>query len=772
MRPGIRLGALFAAALLSASATGVRLRAARPAGAASAVTTLTVTDRVALPHVTRLGINLGDQDFYDSGQMMKNLLYRNPGFEGMVYRSIFHCQTGGESSCVDIRQGIRFPDEFWAGARYRVIEGAAAGRIGSVIAAVAESGGYTLHLDFRKVPIGPGDWIAVEKRFPGDPAAGWWPVLKGGAELVAERGDLPRGAQEQQALRMEAMRAGQSAEVSSYFDTTPGISFIHLHGTYRLSFEAKSVGGSAVLHVHVGRNVPGLSRYLDRDVRLKPAWSSYTEEFTANEVNLPAASLEAGLAISGGSALLDDVSLERVDGDPTNHTAFRDAVVDTLRQLHPGVLRIMAAQAGIGSSIDNLLAPPRSRQRPGYRLWYQPIDDIPVGIPEFLELCREVGAEPWIVIPTAISPEGTQELAEYLAGSATTEGGGLRAAAGQAQPWTQVFGTIHIELGNEPWNPIFAGESMEDPVAYGRRANAVFRALRADAGPAAAHFDLVVGTNVRDPGRNRAMLAAAPAANTLAIAPYLMMSVTQWGNDDQLYGPLLAQPEQMSRDGYVAQSAASAGGRQLAVYEVNLHTTGGDPPQQVLDRFASSDAAGIAVAGHMLRMMRDHKVRDEMLFSLPQYEFKRDDGKTVRMWGSVVIMGERDRPQLLAETLANRVVGGDLMQVEVSGENPTRDQPEGNDGVHLKGMHEIDAYAFRDGGRHGLIVFNYSLHQAHRIAVQGAGVAGSSRVRVAQLLSAGPGDTNEHTQQVRIVEREARRPELDLPPCSMTVLRW
>ena len=37
-----------------------------------------------------------------------------------------------------------------------------------------------------------------------------------------------------------------------------------------------------------------------------------------------------------------------------------------------------------------------------------------------------------------------------------------------------------------------------------------------------------------------------------------MRSVTEWANDDQLYGPLLAQPEQMSREGFVAAAVATA----------------------------------------------------------------------------------------------------------------------------------------------------------------------------------------------------------------------
>src|SRR5208282_1618848 len=127
----------------------------------------------------------------------------------------------------------------------------------------------------------------------------------------------------------------------------------------------------------------------------------------------------------------------------------------------------------------------------------------------------------------------------------------------------------------------------------------------------------------------------------------------------------------------------------LAVYEVNLHTTEGSAPQAVLDRLAPSAAAGVAVAGHMLRMMRDHGIRDEMLYSLPQFGFRRDDGKIVRLWGSVVVMGAdgRKRPQFLAESLANRAIRGNLVKVEVSGENPTRVQPPGNDGVNLRNVH-------------------------------------------------------------------------------------
>jgi hypothetical protein len=777
-RRTFRVETLLALLVVSAALAG---RAQMTSDATTSITHLRVTNDVILARVTRLGVNLGEQNFYDSGQMLKNLLSRNPEFVGMTYRSIFHCETGGVSRCVDRGPGIHFPPCFWNGARYEVLEGAAHGQRGTVTAGGPAANGFVLTLNSGGRAIGSGDWISIETHAPDDPAAGWWPTVHGGARLELDHSDLPPGVPVHQTLKIDASDAGQSADLNAYFDSTAGMAFVHLRGRYRLSFRAKALSGSATrstagantMHVHVGRIVPGLRSYLDTDVHLTPAWAEYSEEFTANETALPAA-VEAGFKVSGGTVLLSDVALEQVGGDASNHTAFRDEVVETLKELHPGVLRLMESDAGLGSTVDNLLVGPAARERSGYRASFKPSDDIAVGIPEFLELCREIGAEPWIVAPTAMSLDETRKLAEYLAGPATTPGGAMRVAAGRREPWTQAFRTIHVELGNETWNPDFRGEAIEDPAAYGRRANAVFAAFRAAAGPAADRFDLVVGTHAYDPERNAVLLAAAPLANSLAIAPYLMRSVTEWANDDQLYGALLAQPEEMSREGFVAEAARSAGGRQLAVYEVNLHTTEGTAPEAILNRFTPSAAAGVAVAGHMLRMMRDHGVRDEMLFSLPQYEFRRSDGTPVRLWGSAVEMGAegRKRPQFLAVSLANRAIRGDLVKVEISGENPTHDQPPGNDGVSLRSAHEIDAYTFHDGTRHSLIIFNYGLHHARRISVEAAGLAHDANATLSRLVSSSPADTNEETVKVRIEQEHFAGSEIMLAPCSMAVLEW
>ena len=472
--------------------------------------------------------------------------------------------------------------------------------------------------------------------------------------------------------------------------------------------------------------------------------------------------------------LLDDVDLEQTSGDRANHTAFRDEVLESLKELRPGVLRFMSTAGGLGSTVEDLLAAPLARQRDGYSAWYAKQEEVPVGIPEFLELCQEIGAEPWIVAPMAMSREEARKLTEYLAAGEETVGGALRAAGGRRAPWTQAFRTIHIELGNETWNGAFQGESMTDVAAYGRRANAIFSVIKVAAGADGARLDLVVGAQADWPARDSALLAAAPLANTMAIAPYLMHKVDHWASDDELYGPLLAEPEMMSREGIVQAAHLLARGRQMAVYEVNLHTTEGTATQEVLDRFTPTLAAGVAVAGHMLRMMRDHGIRDEMLFALTQYEYKRPDGKFVRLWGSVVQTGAngRKRPQFLAESLANRVMRGNMVRVEVTGENPTHDQAEGNDGVRLRGVHELDAYAFQDGKSHGLILFNYGLHQPRKITLEAPGLRSNGSVKLSRMTSREMGATNEGSINIKVEEQVLTGTELALPPCSMTVLEW
>jgi hypothetical protein len=106
----------------------------------------------------------------------------------------------------------------------------------------------------------------------------------------------------------------------------------------------------------------------------------------------------------------------------------------------------------------------------------------------------------------------------------------------------------------------------------------------------------------------------------------------------------------------------------------------------------------------------------------------------------------------------------------MSGEDPTSDLTEGNDGVRLKGFHELDAYAFEEGRVHGLIVFNYGLHQTRQLSLEAPGL--KSNVKLWRLASPGPGANNEAATQVTIKEERFGGTDLELPPCSIAVLQW
>jgi hypothetical protein len=133
-------------------------------------TNVQITGAVLQQSVNRLGVNLGDQDYWDSGQMMKNLIFENPGFEGMKYRVIFHCATVTANTCTDDNQFNGQPAGFWNGGTYLVISGNSAGITGNVVSSTAASSctscGPTFTFD-KNVNLGVGDYFSVVTYYSG-----------------------------------------------------------------------------------------------------------------------------------------------------------------------------------------------------------------------------------------------------------------------------------------------------------------------------------------------------------------------------------------------------------------------------------------------------------------------------------------------------------------------------------------------------------------------------------------------------------------------------
>jgi hypothetical protein len=199
--------------------------------------------------------------------------------------------------------------------------------------------------------------------------------------------------------------------------------------------------------------------------------------------------------------------------------------------------------------------------------------------------------------------------------------------------------------------------------------------------------------------------------------------------------------------------------------------------QDVLNSYASSLGAGLAVADSMLQQMR-RGVLTQNLFALSQYQFLRPDKTKIFLWGAVVDMGvtDRRRPQFLALELANRAIGRNatMLQTLHSGADPTWNQPLVNT-VKLTRAHYLQSFAFARGSQRSLVVFN--LHRASSLPVSFNGMnAPTGAVRMQQLTSALPTDTNEDSVKVNIASQTLAgfdpSDTLSLPPYSMTVLSW
>ena len=150
-------------------------------------------------------------------------------------------------------------------------------------------------------------------------------------------------------------------------------------------------------------------------------------------------------------------------GDDAVLGLWREDVVEALRQLHPGVIRFG------GTSVE------------GYE-WKQTIGGwdsrVPfttywgglelnfVGLDEFVQLCRHVGAEPLICVRwTGKSPADAAAEVEYLNGAANTRWGSVRASNGHPEP----YGVKYWQIGNE----VGGHEYTRSIAAFGRAMRAV-----------------------------------------------------------------------------------------------------------------------------------------------------------------------------------------------------------------------------------------------------------------------------------------------------------
>ncbi len=173
-------------------------------------------------------------------------------------------------------------------------------------------------------------------------------------------------------------------------------------------------------------------------------------------------------AAGSGAALVDAVSLMRAD--VRRNGMLRPDLLDALRGLAPAFIRWPGGsfastykwQDGIGPQVARVFHP--------NELWGGYSDYYGFGTDEYMELTRQLDAEPLIVLPAPDEDEASVAYAmnwvHYLNDPATTEWGRRRAENGHPEP----YDVRYFQIDNEPMNNGFTPERYAEIVnLYGSR---------------------------------------------------------------------------------------------------------------------------------------------------------------------------------------------------------------------------------------------------------------------------------------------------------------
>ncbi len=205
------------------------------------------------------------------------------------------------------------------------------------------------------------------------------------------------------------------------------------------------------------------------EVPLKTSGSQWQEvdySFTGKKTD-PQALVEIA-ANGNGSVLLDYVSMMRAD--VRKNGMLRPDLVQALRDLKPPFIRWPGGSFASIYKWQDGIGPHVSRKYHPNEIWGGYSDYYGFGTEEFMELCRQLGTEPMVVLAaTSTDPEMVQyamNWVHYMIDLPTTEWGKKRAANGHSEP----YHVPYIQIDNEPMNHGLTPEQYAEIVnVYGSR---------------------------------------------------------------------------------------------------------------------------------------------------------------------------------------------------------------------------------------------------------------------------------------------------------------
>jgi len=193
-------------------------------------------------------------------------------------------------------------------------------------------------------------------------------------------------------------------------------------------------------------------------------WQEVKFQFTPSKTDT-AAVLEI-VATGTGSVLIDFISI--MTANSRANGKFRPDLLESLKGLKPKFIRWPGGSFASTYKWDDGIGPAVSRVYHPNVMWGGYADYYGFGTDEFLELCRQLGSDPMIVLAApSTKPEDVEyamNWVHYLIDPPTTQWGKLRAANGHSQPYRIPY----IQIDNEPMNNGFTPESYAEIVnVYG-----------------------------------------------------------------------------------------------------------------------------------------------------------------------------------------------------------------------------------------------------------------------------------------------------------------
>ena len=763
--------------------------------AQSLITTVVVEDDVLLEDVKKLGVNLGKHDQYGASQLLKNVI-TNPGFEAGEFATLLFVDEGASDGTFQQDNWqvswnsarIGQSEGFWDGAEYEVLLGETAGQQGVVERFRHDNDRYTFDVSNSGGRAFADEDLVVLRQ----PVAGF----EGDRHqlAVADPNETRPDSPGTQSLKLLPVASGFNAShryfMDSFWrdgDTTAG-KLLVIEGNWRFEVWARGARNGDALGVTFERE--GERTFFSEAFPLSTAWQKYVYEFYVppgtDPVDTPGPNnlLALNLVIpnSAEAVWIDDIGLTR--RDYTNPTVFTDKVVAALEELEPGIIRNWGNQ--LGSSLENQLAEPWARKTTGH----SPRAATPLtwdySLHEFLELCQLVGAEPWYVIPPTWTDDEYVSLMAYLGAPAGSNiWGNKRAELGQVAPWTEVFPEIHLEFGNELWggnagNDPFIGATFRGGIRVGELAGEKIGRMKESSFYEQDRFNFIIGGQFPFPERQGQIEAGSNQHDSLALSPYFGELET-YENDEEIFYPLFSRPLQDVTFGKLSQSLDQMRvvrrDTDLAVYEINFHTTEGETELGIRNEFVTGVNGGLALPLYMLTYQKMLGVQNQAAFVLSQHSFRMGSGEYVRMWGLLRDMESTGlkRPTWLGLELANDAIRGDLLRTSHGGADPKYTQAPINAITGPVQLPLLQSFAYRDGDDYALLLLNLDLTEEMTVIVQSPTTPDPNAL-VHQLASDSIYDNNESAENVTVETIQlsdfSQSYELVLPPHSLSMIEW